>query len=531
MSRMNRALRALTVALSLSACVGDIGGSDGKQPTDPASAGVSASALERLTRIEYERTVTAVFGEDMVATVHFGDLPADGKIGRFESNVDLNVNIDSIDAYRSIAEEIGEAAAPKAASLMGCAESDACVEGFIRDYGLLLYRRPLTDEQITLYRALWSATRAEGTLGDAVRLTITAMLQAPDFLYRLENGQPGDDDDLRLLDGYELASRLSFFLWKSGPDKALLAAAESGELDTDVGLEAEARRLLADERADYTILRFHSAWLGIDVLETQLVDATAFPEFEALRGDMQAETEQFILHLFRNDDARIEKLFSADYSFASPALASFYGDGVTSVGADGRLALDPKQRMGVLTQASFLTAHARTPSRAAIYRGKSILVDVLCKQLVLPEDVNTAIDFDPTEPARQQIEQATSSAGCKGCHAMINPLGFLFENYDGIGKWRTMEGEHPIDASGEVTGTDVDGKLVGATALAEKLAESDEVAQCLSRQWLRFALSRQDTALDNESVELASDAAEGDMRELMVALTLSDAFRNRRLTP
>jgi hypothetical protein len=117
---------------------------------------------------------------------------------------------------------------------------------------------------------------------------------------------------------------------------------------------------------------------------------------------MQAETEQFILHLFRNDDARIEKLFSADYSFASPALASFYGDGVTSVGADGRLALDPKQRMGVLTQASFLTAHARTPSRAAIYRGKSILVDVLCKQLVLPEDVNTAIDFDPTEPAQQR---------------------------------------------------------------------------------------------------------------------------------
>ncbi|MBL8740671.1 MAG: DUF1592 domain-containing protein, partial [Myxococcales bacterium] len=338
------------------------------------------------------------------------------------------------------------------------------------------------------------------------------------------------DGEIRPLDAYELASRLSFFLWKSSPDKELLEAAKTGDLDSDEGLETQARRLLADERADYTILRFHSAWLGIDVLGTQLVDPTVFPDFEDLRADMTAETEQFILHLFRNDDARIEKLFAADYSFASPALASFYGDGVTDIGADGQLKLAPNQRLGVLTQASFLTSHARTPSRAAIYRGKSILVDVLCKQLVLPEDVNTTIDFDPTLPARQQIEQATSSAGCAGCHGMINPLGFLFENYDGIGKWRSVEGTYPIDATAEVIGTDIDGEFTGATALAQKLAESDEAAECLSRQWLRFALARQDSALDDESVEIASERAQGDMRELLIALTLSDAFRHRRLS-
>jgi len=534
---MKLAAAVLPTVLALAAaagCVGRIGDDERSEaggPGSESSIAAGASRLQRLTRVEYQRAVTAVLGADLVATVHFGDLPADGKVGRFESNVDLGMNIDSIDAYRSIAEEIGALAGANAADLLGCDESDACTEGFIQKYGKLLYRRPLSDKEVSIYEGLWTTARQDGPLEDAVRLMFTAMLQTPDFLYRLEKGAPGQAGDVRKLSGYEVAARLAFFLWRSGPDATLLDAAEHGALDTPEGVEAEARRLLADERADFTLLRFSTEWLGIDGLESQLVDATAFPEFEPLRADIIDETNDFILHWFRKDDAQIAKLFTADYSFASPALAAFYGKGVTSSGAGGEIFLDGAQRMGVLTQASFLTAHARTPSRAPIYRGKSILTDVFCRELHLPDGVNTAIKFNPTLPARKQIEDATSSQYCQSCHGQINPLGFLFENYDGVGKWRTTDAGSPVNASAKIVGTDVDGQFDGATSLAQKLAQSEQVASCVSRQWLRFALARTDAKLDEGSIEAMTKKAQGDTRELVVALATSDAFRYRRTVP
>jgi hypothetical protein len=505
-------------------------GSDSDGETDgPAEAAVSPSGLSRLTRIEYERTVTAIFGDEIAALVDFGGLPADGKIGRFESNADLNVNIDVIDAYRLIAEQIGEAAGARATTLLGCEESAPCVEAFIRDWGLLIYRRPLSDAEVGIFVDFWNTERADGTLADAMRMTVSAFLQTPDFLYRLERGEPDADGAVRLLTGYEVATRLSFFLWKSGPDLELLDAAGAGELDTPEGIAGHTERLLADPRADYTLLRFHASWLGIDGLGAQVVDATAFPAFEELRDDMVAETEQFVLHLFREDDAQVSTMFSADWSFASPELAAFYGDGVASNAGDGSIVLDPSQRMGVLTHASYLTSHARTPTRAAIYRGKSILVDVFCLSLVPPPDAATNVEFDSSRPAREQIEMATGGGSCMGCHQLINPLGFLFENYDGIGAWRTMEGEFPIDAVATIVGTDIDGEYANATALMAKLAHSPLVEECVSRQWMRFALSRPEGELDDPSIAAVAAAAGGDMRAMIPALTQTDTFRYRRL--
>jgi len=490
---------------------------------------VALSGLARLTRVEYQRTVTAILGAALVAEVNFDNLPADGKTGQFENNTDLNVNIDIVDAYRMVAEDMGEQARVNATTLLGCEESPTCVDTFIRTYGERIYRRPLSVDEVDRFLAFWNTARSEGDLGDAMRLIIAAFFQMPDFLYRLEKGEDSDTNDVRRLTAYELASRLSFFLWKSGPDEQLLAAAANGELDTPDGIGTQVQRILQDPRADYAILRFHASWLGLTALETQVVDTEAFPQYEQLRDDMVDETEQFVLHLFRDGDAQVRTLFTADYSFATPELAAFYGEGASSVANDGRIVLDPQQRRGILTHASYLTAHAKTPSRAAIYRGKSILVDVFCKSLALPDNVDTAIDFDPTRSAREQIEEATSAPACSGCHGMINPLGFLFENYDGIGRWRTMDGAYPVDASGALNGTDVDGPLVGATELMAKLAESKEVADCMSRQWLRFALSRLDGGLDEGSIVSASDEAQGDMRTLIVALTRTDAFRHRRV--
>lgn len=508
----------------------DGGGSgDGGDDGVAADVDVSPSGVARLTRIEYERTVTMIFGEEIAADVNFDNLPADGKIGRFTSNAGLDVNIDSLDAYRIVAEDVGDAAGARAAELLGCDESPECVDAFVREYGRAIYRRDLEDAEVDVLVQFWSATRQEGELADAMRLLVTAFLQTPDFLYRLEKGEPGDDGPVRRLTGEEIASRLSFFLWKTGPDAELLDAAAAGELDTPEGVLAQAERLLADPRADDTLVEFHVSWLGIDALETQLVDLDRFPEYATLQEDMLEETRRFVLHVLREDDARLATLLSADYSFASPELAAFYGDGVTSVGDDGRIALDGSQRRGLLTQASFLTSHARSPERAAIYRGRSLLVDMFCQQLVPPNNVDTAIEFDTSRPAREQIEDATSGPACAGCHQVINPLGFLFENYDGIGRWRTTDGEYPIDAAAEVIGTDVDDAYSNATELMLRLAESPQVASCVARQWMRFALSRPEGPEDAASIDAASEAAEGDLRAMIGAITQTDAFRHRRL--
>ena len=510
---------------------GDAGDDEGNadEGGDDADADAAPSGLARLTRLQYQRTVTEIFGEALVADVNFDLLPADGRIGRFESNADLDVNIDSVDAYRIVAEDVGEAAGPRAATLLGCDESPECVEAFISDYGRRIYRRSLAAAEVGVFVQFWNTARSEGDLADAMRLTVAALLQTPDFLYRLEKGEPGDDGDVRRLTGEEVASRLSFFLWQSGPDEALLDAAAAGDLDTRQGVLEQAERMLADRRADDTLVRFHTTWLGIDALETQLVDLERFPEYDALRDDMLDETRRFILHVFRDDDASLTTLFSADYSFASPELAAFYGNGVASVEGDGRIALDGRQRRGLLTHASYLTSHARSPERAAIYRGRSLLVDVFCQQLIPPDNVDTAIEFDTTRPAREQIENATAGPACAGCHQFINPLGFLFENYDGIGHWRTTEGEYPVEAAAEVVGTDIDGEYAKATELMARLGESPDVAECVARQWMRFALARPEGPEDEASITAAHENAGGDLRSMIGAITQTDAFRYRRI--
>ena len=505
------------------------GESSGGDTGAPADADVSPSELARLTRVEYQRTVTAIFGDALAAEVSFDMLPADGKIGRFESNAGLDVNIDSVDAYRIVAEDIGAAAGDSATTLLGCDESPECVSAFIAQYGRRIYRRALADEEVDVFVAFWNSARSEGTLPDAMRLTVTTLLQTPDFLYRLERGGDDDEGPVLRLRGEEVASRLSFFLWQQGPDDALLDAAEAGELDTPAGVLAQAERLLDDPRADDTLVRFHVLWLGIDALETQLVDAERFPDYEALHDDMLEETRRFVLHVFREDEASLATLFSADYSFASPELAAFYGDGVTNVGDEGEVTLDGTQRRGLLTQASFLTAHARSPERAPIYRGRSLLVDVFCQTLVPPDNVDTAIEFDTTQPARDQIEQATSGPSCSGCHQFINPLGFLFENYDGIGQWRTQDGAAPVRADAEVIGTDIDGEYQNATELVRRLGESPEVAKCVARQWMRFALARPEGTEDESSITSAHESANGDLRAMIGAITQTDAFRYRRI--
>jgi hypothetical protein len=246
---------------------------------------------------------------------------------------------------------------------------------------------------------------------------------------------------------------------------------------------------------------------------------------------MEQETERFVLHVFREADATVEGLLTAPYTFATPELASFYG----SDGGDesfARTALESTERAGLLTQASFLVSHTNEETTAAVHRGKVIREQLLCQSLPLPPPIDTVISPDPALSARQRLEQKTSPASCAACHRLMNPIGFLFEHYDATGRYRDLDGELPVDATGAVPESDIDGTLDGAIALARALAASELVHRCVARQWFRFALGRHDREGDTPSIEEAFahyDRAGRDLRELIVAITRTTAFRHRRL--
>ena len=504
-------------------------GPNGELLCDPC---VGASEMQRLTRSEYERSIRAALGDEVALDgVRFDHLPPDGSAGPFASNAFFAVDADGVEAYRAVAELVAERAAGTAGALLACdgaGSSTECVEAFVERVGARLYRRPLDATEASTYVALFGAAASSGTEADGVRLTITAMLQSPNFLYRIERGiEVGDG--VYELSGHEMASRLAAFLWRSGPDDALLAAAASGELSTAAGIEAQARRMLEDPRADYAIVRFHLEWLGVADVTTHSVDESRFPDFPELSDDMLAETERFALHVFREGDARLEDLLTAPYTFASPELAAHYG---STPDASGRVELDPTERAGLLTHASFLTAHVNDPKTAAVHRGRTVRESLLCQELPLPPPVDTIIAPDPTLSTRQQLEQKTSPPSCAACHQLMNPLGFAFEHYDAIGEWRDMDGEHAIDATGEVAESDVPGGFDGAVELARALAQSDQVHRCMARQWMRFALARPERVADEPSIDEAFAAYEAsgrDLRELIVAITTTDAFRHRRV--
>lgn len=526
-------MRALLVLFV--ACTGDI--SDPApllpDPITPETCEICTgeSRLARLTRSEYERSIRTAFGDVAIEGFRADRLPPDGSVGPFASNAFFAVDDDGVEAYRTVAEAIGASAALEMESLLECGDTptDACIEAFVRSTGDELFRRPIRDDEVEPYVALYRSALATDTPADGFRLVVTAILQSPSFLYRVEIGVPTDDPAARRLTGYEIASRLSFFLWKQGPDRELLDAAASGELDTPEGVQTHARRMLEDPRADLALVEFHTGWLGVSTLLSHSVDDAAFPDFQILKADMLEETETFALHVFREDDATLRTLLTAPYTFASPALASFYG--VEGVTATGRIELPPT-RSGVLMHAGFIASHTHDATTAGVHRGKVIREDFLCQTMPSPPPIDTVIEPNPMLSARQQLEEKTSPATCRACHELMNPIGFAFEHFDPIGRYRTMEGEFPIDASGAVNGSDIAGSIDGAAELAEGLVESETVHRCVARQWLRFALGRPVQELDARSLDHAYETYESsgrDLRELIVALTGTDAFLYRRL--
>ena len=479
----------------------ETGGSDtGSDTTDDEPAGlncegagaVAAAPLRRLTRWELDNTIRDLFGDDSRPASRM--LPRDAVPGAFDNlAASQNASLLLVDGYMRVAEEV--AAGVDLDALVGCDPADAgCPRAFIETLGRRVFRRPLTEEEVD---SLLAVSDASGDFG--FRAVIEAMLQSPSFLYRPEFGVPDDEGDgVTLLDDYELATRLSYFLLGTTPDEELLAAAEAGAL-TSGDLRAQAERLLGEPGARASMTHFAAQWLGIAELPEAVKDPATYPEFDAeLGGQMRDDTLDFFEQVV------------------------FDGDGTLA-------ALLTSEGTGFLTQPALMTAHG-SASAAPVGRGEFVWTQLLCgNDLEAPPDVDTELpDVDPNATTRERLLQHTQLPACAACHAVLDTIGFGFEHYDGIGDWRDTERGQPIDASGSIVG---EGEFDDAAGLATLLANSETVHSCFVETAFAFALAR---PADNDNEPCTIDelqeqfaSSDGDVVALLLAVVESDAFRAR----
>ena len=393
------------------------------------------------------------------------------------------------------------------------------------------FRRRATDSEIDRLAKLFDLARDSGdSVERSLQVAIQGILVAPSFLFRVEQDPPAGQ--VRDLDGFEIAARLSYFLWSSLPDDELYRAAAKGELRTPEQLAAQAQRMIRDPRSQALVENFAGQWLQLRNLDTFTPDKARFPAYDdALRQAMRRETELFFAHIVREDRSVLEFL-DADYTFANERLAKHYGlPGVA--GAEFRqVSVDRGQRGGLLGHASILAVTSNPTRTSPVKRGKWVLENLFAAPPPPPPpnvpELAEAKDKALTGTLRQRMEQHRANASCAACHQLMDPLGFGLENYDAVGAWRTKDGAELIDPSGELP----DGRTFRGPAELKTvlLARQAEFRRCLAEKLLTYALGRGLEYYDVCAVQRIADrcGAEGNRFSVMIReIVASPAFRQR----
>ncbi len=498
-------------------CVGNIGGDAGSDEvggpdaTPQCADGVGVTRVRMLNGREYGNTVRDLLG---VSDTPEHSFPAD-PIVHFDNVAEsLVASAALVDQQMRAAESLSLSADVMALTACGALDESGCIDAFIERFGRRAYRRPLDADEMAVLAGIFDDARARGRdFADSARLVIQTALQSPQFLYRIETTL-GDDAEPVPVSPYELASRLSYFLWASMPDEALLDRAEAGDLSDPAVIEAEVRRMLDDARAEAMTDAFHALWLSLGRLDVTTKESDVHADFASIAPDMRKESIDFTAWAFWQGGGARSYLLS-DQSFASPNLSSHYGDG---------------ERVGLLTLGSFLSFTGNPDRTSPTRRGAFIREQVLCQPPPPPPENVDQIQNDPGAGStfREQLAEHASNPACSGCHQLIDPPGFGLEHYDTVGRYRELDNGAPVDASGELLSVSSEGPFEGARQLSERIADSEEYYACYATQWFRFATGRVESAGDAcvlEALEASFRAAGDDPLELLVAIALSDAFR------
>jgi hypothetical protein len=517
---------------------------DPVRPTPPAPTGTTASAapLRRLNADQYRNTIQDLLG--IKDAVPASALPADEAIDdRFVSNVIRPVQGVDVERYGDAAESLARTAVMNLTGLMGCdpagSNEQTCVGKFIESFGKRAYRRPLTQAEVDRAKALYAKGRMGADATNGVRLVVQAMLQSVNFLYMFEPTPANSTGKVVAIDPWAMASRLSYFFLNSMPDAELFAAAEAGELAKPEQVAAHAARLVGSPRFLDTLGNFHDQWLELGDLKAAEKDAKMFPAWnDALRTALREETRQFVAYVLRQGDGKLDTLLNANFSMLSGPLFDHYGVAKpANTTAWTKVDLKAGERAGLLTQAGLMASLAREDRTSFIRRGKVVRDGFLCTHVPDPPpgvDASEAT-IPATADARMRSELHRTKPECKVCHELFDPLGFAFEKYDAIGKFRATENGRAIDTSAEVTATTtLNGPIKDAVELAQKLSGSVEVRTCIATQWMRFGLGREEGDDDQPSLTAAMKGFEASgwkVGDLLVALAKSDTFRYQKVKP
>ena len=519
-------------------------------PADPAapvppgacgSTGLAAPRVWRLTHRQFRNTVLDTFGFSVPA---LDSLPGESRLDGF-ANASERLSVSSVlpDSYNRAAEQVAAEVVTRSASAPGqlikCAVADlgkgTCLDDFLTTVGRKAWRRPLTEAEMSKLRKLHTDASAAAGPEEGLKMLVQGLLLSANFLYRIELGEGPAADGTTALTDFELASALSYMLWDAPPDAVLMDLAAAGKLrDRSVRLAQAERMLALSGKAPQALASFVEQWLETEDFTEKPKDAATFPIYSPeLAKDLQEETALYLRELALAGDKSLKTLLTATHGYVNSRTAAIYG--ITSPPAGTTLQktpLDQSQRRGLLTQASFLAAHAEPTNTSVVNRGRFIREEILCSDVPPPPGDfkfdEKVITEDMT--AREKFIEHSKNPSCAACHVLFDTIGFALENYDAIGQWRITEKGKTIDASGALplpSGGEI--KFRNFIELIDGLAKTPDTYSCFSQQYLQYVTGR--LTLDRcEKEALARTFAQSGYRldALVAAVVGSNSFVFRK---
>lgn len=501
---------------------------------DPILQALPVTQARLLTRLEYQNTVAALLKIDASTLV----LPEDTAIAGFGSvgAKEVTVNEVAAEAYEKASQNLAIEVfsdAERWPAIVGCQPqadlSDACVETYLRDFGRRTFRRPLTEEEVTQWVALArsAATSGEEPRAELGLAAVTAgVLQSPNFLYRVESATPDVASGRIRFDGLSMASRLAYLITGSGPDDVLLDAAIAGDLDSVEGVRQAATELLSGASEHMT--EFFAELVQLDLAKKVERSEELFPTLdEELRESMVGETERWLSEVVVAPGADFREFFLSRTTFVDQRLSEFYGlQGSAQDFREVSLGAGTG-RAGILGKAAFLMAHSSPDSSNPTRRGNFILKSFLCTEIPPPVGLVVSLpepdESEGPKTTRQLFEQHAIDASCVNCHRLMDPFGFALEHFDSVGHYRENENGLSINAQA----TFDDDTFDGAVELAEVLSQREELTECFTENFYRYANGTEDATVDRELIAgLAAGLAQNGYvwRDMLLEFAASEAF-------
>jgi hypothetical protein len=509
------------------------------QPSDQVCTGdpmPSPRSLRMLTRREYQNTVNDLLG---LSKDLFSSIPPENFLDGFDNYISENmVTAPRAEAFHDRAKELAAEAVKNSWNrIVPCNTQDtACANKFVQTFGKKAYRRPLTSAEQSEYMGVFGMNGFK----DAVEISVARMLVSPVLLYRSELGTRQPDGKFKLTP-YEIASALSYLYLGTMPDDALFAAADQNQLGTPEQLKSQATRLLALPGARDQTGHFVGQWLlGNNPYQLPGKDVGVYPSFtNDVRLSMSQELINFASHVIFDSTRKFSELFNTDYVVVNKTLADYYGLKGNAGNTFAKMPVTDGTRMGVMSLGAVLSYYANSNESHPYKRGGFLYKRVLCDDLPFPANAGIVMPpkKDPTATTRQRFDfHSKSGAACLSCHRFIDQPGFVFENYDGAGKYRAMENGTVIDSSANVLGIETFSASESASVanlkdLSAIIAKSPNASQCVARQYYRYATGKRETTEDAcalGSYQKDFIASGYDLKAMLQGIVASPNFTLRR---